>query len=275
MQKAAFSTPWTFFSRYSEPRMDIYLFVVRGNAGKALDFHSSFESIPSTEISELIEEPVGSVDKIPVSLEEFLENLLSETTSAVLPCLVLKESDGKTNISIDGCAVFTNDKLTGVIPSEKIAGLQWIRGKVRTSNLAVSMGDGTANIMIRTESAKIRPVLRADGGVKMKVIITADGFLINQSSSADYSNPDNARRLIGAAAQQIQTAVLKTFSAAQSLDSDIFGLGEEVRRRYPKEWKSMADNWEAVFRNAEIETEITVNLEDVGTINDPILPDKE
>jgi len=264
-----------FFSRYSEPRMDIYLFVVRGNAGKALDFHSSFEAIPSTEIAELIEEPVGSVDKIPISLEDFLEALLSETTAAVLPCLVLKELNGNTGISVDGCAVFTDDRLVGIIPPGEIAGLQWIRGKVKTSNLTVPMGEGNTNIMIMAENAKFRPELRSDGGVNMKVKITADGFLISQSSSADYSNPDNARRLTDAAAQEIHRAVLKTFSAAQSLDADIFGLGEEVRRRYPKEWESMENNWDAIFRSAKIETEITVKMEDVGMITDPILPDKE
>jgi spore germination protein KC len=64
----------------------------------------------------------------------------------------------------------------------------------------------------------------------------------------------------------IRGEILAAFEKARELDADIFGFGDAVYQRYPKEWESMKDRWDEIFPDIELEISIQAKLRLMGRI---------
>lgn len=53
----------------------------------------------------------------------------------------------------------------------------------------------------------------------------------------------------------------------QSYSSDIVGFGEVLYREDYKAWKNIKDDWSTIFPELEVEIEVYVNTNSVGTVN--------
>lgn len=59
---------------------------------------------------------------------------------------------------------------------------------------------------------------------------------------------------------------------AQELNADIFGFGEEVRRKHPGQWKNMEDKWDELFPGLEVIPEVDAKIRRTGKITKPAQP---
>lgn len=67
---------------------------------------------------------------------------------------------------------------------------------------------------------------------------------------------------------EIMAAVFK----AQELNADIFGFGEAVRRKYPKQWKQLEDKWDEIFPTLEVNMVVDAKIRRTGKITKPAEP---
>lgn len=98
-----------FFYRDNESRLNVMVFVARGEANSILSPTTHLGPIPAYGLYDLSKNQAINSFVPTVNLKDFLQILLSKTTSAVLPFIDLIEEEGKTRPAITGAAVFKGD----------------------------------------------------------------------------------------------------------------------------------------------------------------------
>ncbi len=264
-----------FFARSIEERMTVYIFVAKGRAGDIFDTEPYLEKIPSMEITTLMRDPIGSIDKTIVFASDFVARLISETTSPVAPMIDVTEEDGKKQFLISGLAIFKGDRLVGELSPEEGRGYQWVTGKVKYSKLGFELNGELMEIIIVSSKSKTTPVIKDDGSVVIRVKITAEGTLDSQTGSTDFSKPENAALLKKEAERTIVQEIENTINKTRGMGADIFGFGESVYQKYPREWKTLKPQWDEIYRNIEVVIEVTAKVSGTGRITKPLYPEKE
>lgn len=52
---------------------------------------------------------------------------------------------------------------------------------------------------------------------------------------------------------------------------DIFGFGETLHHKYPSKWKTLKNNWDEYFANAEITVTTEIKIKEIGLDGPSIL----
>lgn len=261
-----------FFLRYSESRMNVYVFVAKGKAADVLNVQPTFEKIPSAEIASLMSDPIGSVGKPTVLVKDFASQLISETSSAVAPLIQVEEKDGEKYFSIAGCAVFKSGSLVGELTPEETKGYQWIKGNVKYSNVAVTTNQTLANVIITSKKSKITPVLEDGNVVSFRIKITAQGSLISQEGPMDFTKLENLALLKKNVEFAIQQDIERTIEKTCQMGADIFAFGESIHGKYPKEWEQLQQQWEEYLKTIRVETTVSVAIGGTGKTTTPLYP---
>ncbi len=147
-------------------------------------------------------------------------------------------------------------------------GLQWVKGKVRSGIIVIKQPEEENKL------ASIE-ILRADSTVTPKIsegrpsILIKVGALGNLGEVQEYFDPMESqetwismeRRMAEVIRHEIEAAL---DIAKHEFNSDIFGFGAEICRKYPKEWIDLKDKWDEEFRKLDVEIEVTTSLRRSG-----------
>ena len=260
-----------FFIRDPEPRPTIWVLVADGKAGVILKMQSELENVQAFAIADLVENYVSTGEVFPIMLQELIERLLSKTTASLAP-RIREEGKGKEKrVVIDGTAVFKRDKLIGLLSKKETRGLLWVLSKINSGIVNVKTdGEAYTSIELINANGKFNSEIR-DGIVWMKVYVEADGNLGEEMGKEDFSNPENLRELEQEFTAAIRDEIIATWQQAQKMQADIYGLGEEVKRRYPKLKDNLEPNWEQMFSEARIELVVKAKIRRLGKTTKPLI----
>jgi Ger(x)C family germination protein len=274
LAKAGVRDSFDFFVRHSEPRLTAYVLVAKGKAEDILDTQPSFEKIPASEISELMEDSSGSIEKPTVFAYEFALGLLSKTTAAIAPIVEVREERGKKHFYLSGLAAFKDDRLAGELDEKECRGYQWVTGKVKHGGMSIPIDGEFADIVIISSKSKVTPMVLDDGTVKMKVEITGEGFLGSQAGSNNFNVPENAGNLQKMTEQTIKKEIEDTLNKTRAMGADIFGFGEIAYRKYPRQWKALEPQWDEIYKNIEVETDVKIKITGTGSLQKNLYPEE-
>jgi len=56
---------------------------------------------------------------------------------------------------------------------------------------------------------------------------------------------------------------------SQKWEADIFGIGAEFQRSMSSYWKDIKDNWDEIYRELEVEVNVTSNIRQFGLLEKP------
>jgi len=99
---------------------------------------------------------------------------------------------------------------------------------------------------------------------------TADGNIGGQQGPGDLTTQENISKLEDASISEIKKQIKDALDVAQNkYESDVFGFGKLIHRRYPKEWKSIKKDWDKKFSDLPIEIEIVFNIRRTGLTTKP------
>lgn len=262
-----------FFIRDPEPRNNIWILVSEGTAEEILNVPAKLEKIPSVKIADLVKNHNTITSQASaVTLHDFTTGLLSETTAPVAPMIGVTEDDGNQTMVITGTAVFKNDQLVGKLDEIEGRGLLWVLGEVKSGIIEVEDPQGClVGLEIIRASGKFTPLLE-NGKVVMKIEVEEEGNIAEYAGSENLANASMVAFLEQKKTDAIRGEILAAFEKARELDADIFGFGDAVYQRYPKEWESMKDRWDEIFPDIELEISIQAKLRLMGRINNPNVP---
>ncbi|MCY6959729.1 Ger(x)C family spore germination protein [Clostridium brassicae] len=244
-----------FFERDQELIIRPSICIYDGDPEKLLQAKLEEEKYIGIYIMQLIENIRVSSRSIRRSFNEYLNERLVGDKVNVIPIIQLK-SDGLGNkIKIEGGAVIREDKLVGVIKKEEAQGFNFLLDNVKLGTLEPKNPEVKSKfVTLDILSSKTITDLNYDEG-KIKLIkkITVNTSLAEIQEKM-LVNDKNLMELKGATEDNIKRACETIFNKYKDKGLDIFDIGEELKRRYPKA------NVENVIKETELILDVDVDI---------------
>ncbi len=176
------------------------------------------------------------------------------------------------SFSLASTAVFKNYRLVYWLDAYETRGLLFVTRKVKSGIIEVKCPEEKNKIIafeIIRAGSKIKPEIR-DGELTITVEIREEGNVgEDQFASIDLTVPENISRLEKIKADAIKKEVEGVIRKAQQFNTDIFGFGEAVYRKYPREWKEMEKKWDEIFPLLEVQVKVESRIRRTGLISNP------
>lgn len=262
-------------ARVPDNRMSTLLAVTKGPAEKILNSDAPYEKLPAEMCRELVQQ---SVKTIP-SIRHFTETLLKDGVDPMLPYLSSVEAppgpDGKpkSNIQVEGLAVFKKDRLAGVMKGDQAIALMLVMNQMGTANvqLPAPKGKGTLQIQFQEGQTVIKPKMEGEH-IRMKMEVRVRAWLVENESNYDLTANGNIERTEKILSRKIEAEVENTLHRLQTeLGSDPVGFGEMIHREYPDRWKEIKKDWtKGYYPKVKLDVSANIHLEHTGAITKPV-----
>jgi spore germination protein KC len=250
--------------------------VSEDQANEVLDVSPELEKLPAINIAKLVETQKITSESPTVRLIDFINRLMSKSTAPIAPLIKVTGEGNEKTVEVFGTAVFKHDKLVGELNRRETRGLLWVINKVKGGmiNVPSPSGDGTVSLEITLAKSKMTPVIQNDT-ILIKLDIKAEGIINSQSGSENIASPNIVFSLEKELSAEIRKEIMTALKTAKDLNSDIFGFGDSIYRKYPSEWHELESKWDKVFPDVEVALNIDTKLRSTGNISAPAVPAKE
>ncbi len=68
------------------------------------------------------------------------------------------------------------------------------------------------------------------------------------------------------ASDEFKTTLNSTIEKVKELNTDVFGIGQNIYRNHPNYWEAHQDEWDTLFKELEVNIEVDIQLTDSGSI---------
>lgn len=265
-----------FFERDPETRVNVWVLISQGTAMGILNVKSELEKVPANNIAKLIQgEAAATSQTRAVRLRDLVTGLMSKTTASTVPFVKISSDGDKEAAIISGTAVFKGDRLVGSMDKHEGRGLLWVLGDVKSGIIEVEgSGNDKVCLEIISASSKIVPEIN-NNKITIRININEEGNIGEQTGPENLSKLTEVASLEKKKADVIRGEVMAAVKKAQELDADVFGFGDAVHKKYPKQWRMLEDNWDEIFKGIQVEVDVKAKLRLMGRIIKPSVPEKE
>ncbi|WP_373232441.1 Ger(x)C family spore germination protein [Cohnella sp.] len=260
-----------FFVREHSNRLTVQVLVARNQAEEILDTPAHLEKMPSLDIMDLIESQAEASQSGTVNLKQMLTRLMSSTTAPIAPLIEVIGQGSEETVRLSGTAVFKKDKLIGQLNQSETRGMLWVLGKVRrgTVEVACPEDDGKAALITTHSESKVVPIVER-GKVRINIHVKEEGIQGSQSCPENLATPPKNKQLEELKADAIREEMMKAVEKAQKLNADIFGFGEAVHRKYPRQWIELESDWDNIFPDIDVALTVETKIRNQGRASKPI-----
>lgn len=265
--------------RSTEHRSRAWVLVCKGRAEDILKKDTEITKITADYIVNLINSS-NNIATVPVdTLHSFMKKLSNKNISPVTAKVEILTSSNRgeihRDIGISGSAVFYKDKLMGWLNMDETRGLLWINNDFKHGAIISGYPNSTnRNVTEKVTSykTKIRPKM-VDGKVTISLDIKQEGMIGESDGKINLDSTDNINILEKALEEEVKKEVEACLKKVQKeYKSDVLGFGEKIHQRFPKEWKKISKDWDNIFPNVNVETNVKVKLRSTGKIFNNIKP---
>lgn len=278
-------TSLDFLSRDPEMRTDFYMIVSKDcKAEDVLKVLTKIEKIPANKLFDSLEtssETWAATSK--VKLNEFIDCIVGEGIQPVLTAVTIlgdvkggaelekvQSIDLKSVLYFDGLAAFKKNKLVGWLNPDESKGLNYAQGKVKNSIIVIEKDGEKVGIELVNSKAEIIPHLHGNQPPSIEVKISGEANLAETNTKLELTNDHVFSELEEKTNEDIKDKITKAIDKAQNeYQSDIFGFGEHIHKKEPKEWKKIKKDWPELFPGIQIEVKVDIHIRRVGTITNP------
>lgn len=255
-----------FFIRDQETRFGVWMLVADDQASDIFDVKPGLEEIPAISLGNLLNAQKASSQTAAVKLNEFVTRLMSKTTAPIAAIIKISGQGNQKSLLVTGTAVFKQDKLVGELNKTETRGLLWVINKVKSGIIDIECpeSNGKVSLEIIRSKVKITPEIIEDK-VHIKVEIMEEGNIGAQECTDDLETPQTIEKVEGEQNAAIEREVRAALSKAQKLNADIFGFGDVVHQKFPKEWKELESRWDEIFPDLEVEVTVQGKIRRSGS----------
>lgn len=268
------------YSRDPDSRLQTFFLIARNAKGVDLLMESvPFEKVPGRSIRRLQE--INGENAI--TLRELFSILAEgETVPTVGALELLPASEGGSRASggtaanqlafrLGGSAVIKDYKLDGYLNMEQTRGLLWVQNKYKQNSITGYIPPhGNIALELDKTHSDIKTRI-TDGKVYVDVSIEAEGAIHENNTDLDLSDPSQIGQVEEALSQTIADNIRKAVAISQKkLKADIFGIGQEIYRKHPKQWSKLKDRWADAYPEVEFSVKSSVRVTRTGMYGLPL-----
>ena len=210
---------------------------------------------------------------VPVTAVEFLNKLLAPGIDPVAPQVTIAEIEGKPIITVDGTAVFHQNRMVGFLNELECRGYRWLSSNVNKGGLVILddpwPGVDFISLNVIDFNSRVRPRIANDNLI-MDVEVNVTVSWNDMGGSIDVQKLENEKFLEDLAAQEIKRQIQACINKAQHLNSDILGWGQKVQRYEPEKWEGLEPLWYEIYPQVESRVVVKVNLRGQGQLVRPL-----
>lgn len=254
------------FMRDQQARKEVLVMVADGRAEKVLSTEMEQDKISGMFLLRVMEGLYAVSPQYRVRLLDFASRLLDETTSPIAPIAKVVRKDDRDIIRISGMAVFKEDRMAGRLSNDETMGYILSMGNVKRCDVTVGTDLGKASFRVIKLDCERDVELRQDGGVGVALSIETT-LNVSELRGFEGTTPEALMpHLAEVAQEEIRRKITDTFEIMRKLNTDIYGFGTSVYRKYPKAWKTMKDRWDEIFPDIELTVRVRARLSGTGQI---------
>jgi spore germination protein KC len=263
--------------RTSQNRLSALVVFAKGEAIDVLNSDAILEQQPAEMLREIT---INSM-KNPPNIKNLINTLVTTGIDVAAPYYVTgktvvgEKGETKTRVTVEGLAIFKEDRLVGFLKGETAKGVLWVMNQARHPIMTVKSPSGKGNFSLQffENDVKLEPVIRGDE-VSMKVKIRAIATVYENQSNYKASD-DNLQKLTEVVTAQLKKDVEKSIQVIQGYKSDVCGFGDTVFRKKPKVWKRIKNNWYDIYASMKVDVQVDLQLEHAGTAIEPAAKSRE
>lgn len=257
-----------FLAREKETRNFFYLLLSKNTKAKnILEIISPLETFPSQTIAKDIEASSKESSLIyEITYNDFIYDLIEQGKNPVLNSVTIIE-DNKTDtnsLKIDTLGIFKEDKLLGWATPDESKGINLLSNNVKNLYIKTKCEDKYIINYIENIKTKTKIDLKNN---KVNIKINGIGKLLEVNCKINLENKFTINKLEQDIKDELNKIIAESLNLLQNkYKTDVLGYGEIIHKKQPKEWKKIKNNWEEIFKNLKIETEININIENQGSL---------
>lgn len=258
-----------FFLRERQPRLEVIMVMVDGNAGEILTMDPPQETTSSNYVLGMIKdlEQISPTHKLRIL--DFVNGLLSKSKTAVMPVIKKKIIEDQEDIQLTGFAFFKNGKLVEIRDEKEIIGYLIADGNIKGQILDMESEDGRIIFYIKGLKCEEKIEVK-DGKLKINYQlypILQVGEVIGFSDYKFIDLIDKAKEL---GQSKIIEVVLQNIEFLKQINVDALNYAVKIYKKNPNKWKEIEKNWDYLFENAEIKVEVKVTIPNAGKSTETI-----
>ncbi|AIQ54451.1 Ger(x)C family spore germination protein [Paenibacillus sp. FSL R7-0331] len=275
-----------YITRNHELRTDFFLLVAKHtDASTILDVITPFEQIPANSLySSILVAHKNWAGTGKVTLQQFIVELERGGSNPIMSGIQLQGDTSehgsvknvqsvipRSLIKQAGIAVFKKDKLIGWLGEAPSKTVNYVLNEVESTQGSITCPDGgVAGFIITNAKSRIKISLNQKDEPEFVIHLKAEANLTALNSRLDLSQTASIRELeqrLEAKFDNLMAANIR--QVQEKYDSDIYGLGEELHRQYPKLWRSYRKHWDETFRTVKVSVQSDVAIRRIGSVVQP------
>ncbi len=249
---------------------------------------SSHSEISGNTLSNLLDTASSNGASFSVTIQKFLEMLSISGLEAVGPCTTttIKEPDIKGGITenvkaneqkegkltVSGLAAFKGGSLAGWLDQKQSLGFGWITGKkINAYKYTGSVGEtkrDEAYFRVTNSKSKIKvKLINGTVSIDINVKVTSSLRKYYAFGNTDFLDNKDIKQLEDKLSKSITSDIEAALKKGQKeLQSDIFGFGFELFRKYPKLWNQKYEKeWNEIFPEVPVNIKVDAKIINTGT----------
>ncbi|MBE6044050.1 MAG: Ger(x)C family spore germination protein [Clostridium thermopalmarium] len=231
--------------------------VAKGNAEDFVKFEPNMEKNIESYITGLMENGISNFSVLPVRLNDIFISMYKNKT-AVIPTIEFDKIN-KNQLNISGVALIKDYKIEGYLTPEEDASLEILKGKIKGGKEVILI-DGHP-VELHITGIKRRIYLEDDTNpkkLKFNIQVLLEGQLKGYYIDSDIFSQGEIEKIQDNFNDVIERKCEKVGRIIQEQHPiDAIGLEEYIEKFKPQLYKKIKDNWEEVYKNANID--VTVN----------------
>jgi spore germination protein KC len=191
--------------------------------------------------------------------------LSDKMTSLVLPIVTMLDAK-EGRYEFDGLALFKDDKIIGTMSQEDVFYFNLAVCKIERGMFTVHGDDGcTAVVSIRRSHPKHKVEIE-DGKAKLTIDVNVSSCsLLEYKPNSDTIDSAKIALVEGYAKKHLEQEIKEVIEGIhKEYGIDIIGFNDHLRDTDPDKWQEVKDNWEEILKNAELDVNIKVHIDDSG-----------
>lgn len=262
-----------WFMRDQGSRAGAYVVISKGKAEDLLNQTIELGDMPARSMASFIE--TAHLRRIPlnkVKLNDLASILSTPGIDPTIDVISFKEIRGKIETyELKETAVFSKDQFIGYLGMENDDAIQMGNNTYERGNLAIKCSDeGPAKLTFRvTDFVNKTKIVFQNQTPFYEMDILLEGNINDQACATDLTDEKKIKEIENIINEEIKKMIRTTFEKTVNYNSDVFGIGKEIRRKNPSYWKKIQDEKNFYLKDVQLQVKVNANIRRTGLIIDP------
>lgn len=241
-------------------RRNNYVLAIKGEAGKILEAKPTLGKIDIFYLTNLIKDQERKVKNSVTLINDCLLANHSVSSALFIPAVILEKEE---KITFNGGALLKNNQLVEWVEQSWVDGYYWICGQIKQAPLTLkNVWEQGDMLVLETERSSCRLSLKNEEPLTLKLEIEAKMDMVDNRGIHNVADEKSLVQSLNEAElkaeEKIVEIVTKSLREAQSLNCDVFNIGQWLYAFYPQ--ITATRDWQNNFTDVEfdIEAEVTI-----------------